>query len=293
MNYRITHRTHYLYHEPVSLCHNEARLLPRELAGRQQCHRCQLLIDPAPTDHSERYDFFGNRVVFFTIEQPHEALTVTAASSVSVMGPPPVPQAARTLHWEAVRDALRSGMDAETLEARQFVLDSPLAAASAAVRDYALESFAPGRPALDAAESLMQRIYGDFEFVSAATTLATPLSDLLRMRKGVCQDFAHLAIACLRSLGLAARYMSGYIETVPPPGRERLRGADASHAWFATWLPGAGWCDFDPTNGQMPGERHIVLAWGRDYGDIAPLKGVLVSSGKHEMTVGVDVEPEP
>jgi len=290
MNYRITHRTRYIYNEPVSLCHNEARLLPRETDG-QQCDQCRLIIDPAPTDLRERLDYFGNRVVFFTIEHPHENLTVTASSEVSVIRAPLQLDDWHHIPWESVRDALHSEGSPEILEARQFMLDSPFSSASPEVLAYAETSFPAGRPMIDALEDLMHRIYVDFEFVPDATTVSTPLEEVLQNRKGVCQDFAQLGIGCLRSMGLAARYVSGYIETLPPPGRPKLQGADASHAWFAAWLPGLGWLEYDPTNDLIPEERHVVIGWGRDYGDVTPLKGVLFSSGEHEMTVSVDVEP--
>ena len=290
MNYRITHRTRYIYNEPVTLCHNEARLLPREMDG-QQCIQCRLIIDPAPADLREWIDYFGNRVVFFSIEHPHEKLSVTANSDVAITKTPRSlgdwPQAP----WESVRDALHSEGAPDVLEARQFMLDSPLSAASPDLLAYAQSSFPPGRPMTDAVEDLMHRIYQDFEFVPEATTVSTPLEEVLELRRGVCQDFAQLGIGCLRSLGLAARYVSGYIETLPPPGKPKLQGADASHAWFAAWVPGLGWLEYDPTNDLIPEERHIVIGWGRDYGDITPLKWVLFSSGEHEMIVSVDVEP--
>jgi len=290
MNYRITHRTQYIYNEPVSLCHNEARLLPREMDG-QQCNQCRLMIDPAPTDLRERIDYFGNRVVFFAIEHPHEQLTVTASSDVVITRTPRSLRDRPQVPWESVRDTLHSDSTPDGLEARQFVLDSPFSPASPELLTYARTSFPSNRPILDALEDLMHRIYQDFEFVPDATTVSTPLEEVLELRRGVCQDFAHLGIGCLRSLGLAARYVSGYIETLPPPGKPKLLGADASHAWFAAWVPGLGWLEYDPTNDLAPEERHIVIGWGRDYGDITPLKGVLFSSGKHEMRVSVDVEP--
>ena len=290
MNYRITHRTRYSYNEPVSLCHNEARLLPREMAV-QQCIQCRLIIDPAPADLRECIDYFGNRVVFFTIKHPHENLTVTASSEVSVIRAPLQLDGWRGIPWEAVRDSLRSEGSPEVLEARQFMLDSPFSSASPELLAYAEPSFSADRPMIDALEDLMHRIYVDFEFVPDATTVSTLLEDVLQTRKGVCQDFAQLGIGCLRSLGLAARYVSGYIETLPPPGKPKLQGADAFHAWLAAWLPGLGWLEYDPTNDLIPEDRHIVIGWGRDYGDITPLKGVFFSSGKHEMTVSVDVEP--
>jgi len=184
---------------------------------------------------------------------------------------------------------LRSVRSAEVLDASQFVLDSPTVVVNDLILDYALKSFPPGRPLIDAVHDLMQRIFHEFNYDPEFSTIATPLKDVLEHRSGVCQDFAHLAIGCMRSMGLAARYVSGYIETEPPPGKERLVGADASHAWFSAYLPEHGWLDFDPTNNQLPGERHITVAWGRDFADVTPLKGVAFGSGEHELKVSVDV----
>ena len=289
MIFDITHRTKYVYNEPVNLCHNEARLVPREL-DFQTCSQCRISIDPKPNDHRERIDFFGNRVMFFSIEQPHETLTVTATSQVALTRNPWDLATFNTLTWETVRNVLLQSDSAEAFEAVPFVFDSPLICADARLKAYAAQSFTADRPIMDAILDLMHRIYRDFEFMPNVTTISTPLADVLQRRRGVCQDFAQLAIGCLRSLGLAARYMSGYIETTPPPGRQRLQGADASHAWVSVWIPGAGWVDFDPTNDQMPVNQHIIIGWGRDYSDVMPLKGVIFSSGRHQLKVGVDVK---
>ena len=289
MKYRISHRTEYIYHEPVSLCHNEARLLPRELPF-QSCLQCELAIEPQPSDRRERFDYFGNRTMFFAIEQPHERLIVSAESHIQLAREPWDLEAFGSVTWESVREILQHPDTPDALAARQFVYDSPLAMVSPELHAYAGRSFLPGRPMLSATEDLMHRIFREFEFVPDFTTTSTPLSDVLEHRRGVCQDFAQLAIGCLRSLGLAARYVSGYIETAPPPGKERLQGADASHAWFAAWIPGLGWVDFDPTNDQMPYDQHITIGWGRDFSDVTPLKGVIFSSGRHKLNVGVDME---
>jgi transglutaminase-like putative cysteine protease len=177
----------------------------------------------------------------------------------------------------------------ELLDAKQYLLDSPMVNTSAELANYAETSFQPNRPLVQVVTNLMQRIYEDFTYDPTFTTIATPLSDVLHFRRGVCQDFAHLAIGCLRSFGIAARYVSGYVETRPEPGKQRLVGADASHAWFAVYVPGIGWLEFDPTNNKLPFDQHITLAWGRDYTDVTPLKGIAFGGGQHSLSVSVDV----
>jgi transglutaminase-like putative cysteine protease len=190
--------------------------------------------------------------------------------------------------WEQVREKL--GADNELyLDALQYIPQTPMTISTPGMKEYALVSFTPGKSMFAATHDLMRRIYQDFEFKPGFTTISTPLSEVMQMRRGVCQDFAHLAIACIRSLGLPARYVSGYLETLPPPGMKKLSGVDASHAWFAVFVPGMGWVDFDPTNNHIPGDQHLVIGWGRDYADIAPLTGVLFSSGQHRLSVSVDV----
>ena len=290
MNFRVTHKTRYVYSESVSLCHNEVRLVPRALP-HQRVTSGKITVTPAPSALRERDDFFGNRVCYFAVQQPHDELTVTVASSVRVLEPPnrdtPLGESCA---WETARDRLEHPDDPDTLEACQFAFNSPLVAASRELFDYALPSFTAGRPILLAAQDLMTRIFYEFTFKPGFTTISTPLSDVLQHRRGVCQDFAHLAIGCLRSMGLAARYVSGYIETLPPPGQERLQGADVSHAWFSVFAPDVGWLDFDPTNNLIPRDQHIITAWGRDFSDVTPLKGILFSGGSHRLIVSVDVE---
>ena len=197
----------------------------------------------------------------------------------------------KSLSWEKARDRLRNDRSADVIEATQFTLDSPMIKTDELLAEYAKGSFLPGRPLDEAVHDLMQRIYAEFKYDPEFSTIATPLTEVMKHRSGVCQDFAHLAIGCLRSRGLAARYVSGYIETAPPPGKERLIGADASHAWFSVFHPGFGWLDFDPTNNQLPTDRHITVAWGRDYADVTPLRGVAFGGGKHKLKVAVDVLP--
>jgi transglutaminase-like putative cysteine protease len=287
MKYRVIHTTEFLYETRVGLCYNEARLLPRELP-HQKVLSAELQIGPLPNDHYERLDYFGNRTAYFSIQQPHDRLVVTAISEVEV-GKSNLFDSAESLPWEGVRDRLRSDRSARGMEAFQFTLDSPMVGVDDLLTDYARPSFPPGRALAEAVRDLMQRIFREFKYDPEFSTLATPLKEVLAHRSGVCQDFAHLAIGCLRAQGLAARYVSGYIETQPPPGHERLVGADASHAWFSVYQPGAGWLDFDPTNNQLPGDRHITVAWGRDYADVTPLKGVAYGGGEHELKVAVDV----
>lgn len=294
MNYRITHSTVYNYSQAVGLCQNEARLRPREF-WRQHCSHSQFHISPVATDFFERSDYFGNRVTYFAVQQQHTELAVTVVSEVAVY-PRPEPQDNKNQpSWESVRDQLREAqgvspkLSQELLEARYYVLDSPMISATPVLADYAQASFRPDWPLLEVVRDLMQRIYRDFSYDPSFTSIATPLSEVLAHRRGVCQDFAHLAIACLRSFGLAARYVSGYVETAPQPGVPRLVGADASHAWFSVYIPGTGWVDFDPTNNKLPFDQHITLAWGRDYADVTPLKGIAFGGSQHSLSVSVDV----
>lgn len=288
MKYRIVHRTEYRYASPVSQCHNLAHLRPRNLAV-QQCLGHRLEIDPLPMDLAEHVDYYGNHVSYFSIQQPHHNLTVTATSEVELTPASGAPPAADTA-WDAVRARLAEAQSEAIREHRQYVLDSPLVATGAALAAYATPSFPAGRPLLEAVHDLMNRIHHEFTYDQAFSTVSTPLSEVLTSRRGVCQDFAHLAIGCLRSLGLAARYISGYLETCPPPGEDKQRGADESHAWFSVFLPDVGWHDFDPTNNRVPLDQHIVTAWGRDYADVTPLKGVLFGGDPgHRPEVAVDV----
>ena len=290
MKYRVTHRTEYFYSGTVSQCHNLAHLRPRD-SERQQCRQHQLHIEPAPNDAAEHADFFGNRMSYFSIQQPHRSMTVIASSEVILQNTDGQLPLYNDAPWDRVRDSLAVPQSEPLGEQRQYTLDSPLAAASPELADYASASFPAGRSLLEAVHDLMQRVHSDFTYQPGFTTISTPLSDVLASRRGVCQDFAHLAIACLRSLGLAARYVSGYLETVPLPGQQKLQGADESHAWFAVYLPDNGWVDFDPTNNQIPLDQHITTAWGRDFCDVTPLKGVIFGGDPgHQLRVAVDVE---
>jgi transglutaminase-like putative cysteine protease len=284
--YRVTHRTTYRYEDEVEASYGQMHLLPRTAEG-QTCQASQVVIDPTPDDLRERIDFFGNRAAFYAIHSGHTSLTVTTTSEVSVnRGDLGLFDAQR---WEQVRDRTAAPGD-DGWEPTDFLIDSPLVAASPALAEYAGPSFSPGRPVLEALLDLAQRIHTDFDYEPGSTSVTTAVDEVLAARHGVCQDFAHLAIGCLRSLGLAARYVSGYLETVPPPGKDRLQGADVSHAWASLWVPGSGWIDIDPTNQHFVNDRYVTTAWGRDYADIPPLKGVIFTKGlEHELDVVVDV----
>jgi transglutaminase-like putative cysteine protease len=289
VRYQIVHATNYFYSEPVPLCQNEVHLKPRDTA-RQRCLAHRLEIAPQPHKLEECRDYFGNRIQFFTIQDQHSELSVAAHSEVELaLAEPPKP--GETVPWEHVRDAMRARPANGNLEVRQFVFDSPHVAVGTELADYAAKSFAPGRPWLDAVLDLTGRINSEFIYDPAATNVSTPLDEVLALGRGVCQDFAHLQIGCLRSLGLPARYVSGYLLTTPPPGTPRLVGADASHAWLAAWCEELGWVDFDPTNNVVPSLAHITVGWGRDYSDVCPIKGVFVGGGQHSVSVSVDVEP--
>lgn len=270
MNYTITHKTAYTYFEAVSLCHNIVRLVPRN-TDTQVCKNITIKIHPQPDTMDEYEDFFGNIVIYFSIQQEHKQLTVNIISEVEKKAA------------SGISDSIASK------DTEQYLFPTPMTDWNEEIEAYAKQSFTPGRSVFDAARELTQRIYTDFEFKPGITTIATPLSVVMKERKGVCQDFAHVAIACIRAVGLPARYVSGYIETISPPGIEKLVGADASHAWFSIYISDQGWIDFDPTNNQLPGDQHITIGWGRDYADIAPLKGVILSSGLHDLSVAVDV----
>lgn len=233
-------------------------------------------------------DFFGNKVIYFAVQQEHKKLTVVVSSDVEKTNANLEFELYAGISWEAVKSIFNE-IKPELLDAMQYIPETAMTASTPEISEYASHSFTPGRSVYEASHHLMERIFHDFEFKPGYTIIATPLSEVMKDRKGVCQDFAHLAVACIRSLGLPARYVSGYLETLAAPGKEKLTGGDASHAWFSVFVPNAGWIDFDPTNNQLPGEQHITIGWGRDYADIAPLKGVILSSGPHQLTVSVDV----
>lgn len=288
MLYQITHTTEYDYHQSVTLCHNVARLLLRD-TGNQQCKKTEIKISPQPDVLHEYKDFYGNKVLYFAIQKEHKLLKVTVLSQVEKRQTDALtPEIFGHTSWEQVPLQLKE-YEAGFLDAQQYISETDFTRSNETIRQYTLQSFIPGRSFFEAATDLMQRIYKEFKFDPGFTTVATPPAVVMKERKGVCQDFAHLAIACIRSVGLPARYVSGYIETLPPPGKEKLFGVDASHAWFSVFIPHVGWVDFDPTNNIIPAEQHITIGWGRDYADVAPLKGVILSSGPHQLKVSVDV----
>ena len=288
MKYRITHSTTYEYADAVSLSHNIARLRPRDSGLQQICLRHELSVQPAPSDRSDSLDYFGNHVSYFSLQESHNQLSITARSEVEIT-PALRPDFSAGAPWEEVRDEVLAGAAPETRAAREFTFDSPYVIRSAELENYALASFSPDRPFLECVLDLTERIHREFEFLPGATKVGTPVADVLRMRKGVCQDFAHLQLGCLRSLGFPARYVSGYIATTPPPGQRRLQGADVSHAWISVYAPGLGWIDFDPTNGLMPSDSHVTVGWARDYDDIGPVRGVVVGGRRQHLDVSVDV----
>ena len=289
MLYNVRHTTTYSYLDPVSICQNLVHLTPRETQF-QSSDGFSLEISPVPMLLRSWTDAFGNVVWYFSLEEPHHELCVTARSRVQVI-PREIPIPTETPAWELVRDQLASSLDPELRAVSQFRFESPFIQHLAEARDYAAISFTPNRPILDAALDLTQRIYTEFEYAPTTTNVSTPTQHVLRQRRGVCQDFAHLQITALRSLGLAARYVSGYLLTLPPLDKPRLVGADASHAWLAIHCPGYGWIDLDPTNNVIPQERHVTIGWGRDYGDVCPINGVLTGGGSQVLKVSVDVMP--
>jgi transglutaminase-like putative cysteine protease len=285
--YRVRHTTLYEYESPVLFSQHLARLKPRGLPF-QTVAWARLEIEPPETTQHSRADYFGNICDFLEITAEHDALRVSALSEVCVAVPAAISVAGGPSWEEAV---CFMGRGADVLDVVEFTYDSPLVRRHALLRSYAEPSFPPRCSIYSAVINLNQRIFQDFKYDPKATDVSTPLAQVLRTRRGVCQDFAHVVIGCLRSMGLAARYVSGYLETVPPPGRARLVGADASHAWAGVFVPNYGWLDLDPTNGVVPGSQHVTVAYGRDFSDVSPLKGVLLGGAGHRMTVSVDVEP--
>ncbi|UGT40245.1 transglutaminase family protein [Nocardia yamanashiensis] len=286
--YRVLHRTVYVYSDAVTSSYGRAYLTPREFPGqRLLSHEVQ--VDPVPSDRSVGSDVYGNTTLYFHVTAEHERLEVTGVSVIDVEPPPPPPPA---LPWEQARPGIGNGPLAV-----EFTLDLNPPEIIPEVAAYAAESFPPGRPLPDAVAELTTRINTDFTYESGSTNVSTRVADVFAARTGVCQDFARLGIACLRSQGLAARYVSGYLATDPPPGKERLVGVDATHAWAAVWLPGDGdtdgrWLGFDPTNDQFADERYVTVAWGRDYADVPPLRGIIYTDAKEStITVSVDVAP--
>lgn len=288
MYHRVIHKTDYTYQDAVSLCHNIVRLMPRS-TNKQFCKSSVVTITPEPDVLIEYNDFYGNKLVYFTIEKEHKKLSVHVVSEIEKLAPANEQQACfNQIGWEEV-SRLTHTLTPELIDVKQFIATTPMTEADDAIAAYAAQSFTSGKSFFECSQNLMNRIFSDFKFQPGFTTISTPLSVVMKERKGVCQDFAHLAIACIRSMGLPVRYVSGYIETIPPPGVEKLIGVDASHAWYSVFIPNSGWVDFDPTNNLLPADQHITVGWGRDYADITPLKGVIMASGRHKLKVSVDV----
>lgn len=291
MIYNISHRTTYKYRYPVSVGDHVACLTPRSLQNSKLLHN-ELLIEPIPRLITERVDYFGNLLCLFTVREPHEQLVVEARSKVNVT--PAVDSAAdaqTSQPWEESAKQLDHDYTHEELDAYQYRFESPRIRIRPDFAAYAMQSFTAGRPMREALLDLTKRIHRDFRFDSKATTVRTTVEEAFKRRAGVCQDFAHIQIACLRSINLSARYVSGYLRTTPPPGKPRLVGADASHAWVSVYCQGFGWLDLDPTNDVVPSDGHVTLAWGRDYSDVSPFRGLILGGGAHTLEVGVDMEP--
>jgi transglutaminase-like putative cysteine protease len=289
MRYRVTHETTYAYEEIVSIGHNEVRLEPRS-TPRQRRPVTALAIEPKPAVIATELDYFGNPTTFFTVQEPHSRMVLTARSDLE-LAPARPPEQEPTLAWQELRAHLQADRSIAALAAFEMAFPSALVPCAPEFAAYAAPSFPEGRAIFAAARELTRRIHEDFAYEPGATSVATPVHEVLERRRGVCQDFAHLALACLRSLGLPARYVSGYLHTRPAPGKARLVGADASHAWVSVYCGADGWIDFDPTNDLVATDQHVTLAWGRDYADVAPIKGVILGGGEHTVEVAVDVEP--
>jgi transglutaminase-like putative cysteine protease len=289
MKFRVRHYTEYTYPDPASTCYNRLCLTP----VNTQTHRCEsseISIVPRPDELSERTDFFGNQLVFFSVFKEHNRLKVSSNSMVDIDKIDHVALASRAnASWKDVLSRMISATDIDP-EQVQFTLPSMYVPRSEAVRAFATECFDSTVTLWDACNALMMKIFTSIEFKPGFTTVNTPVESVLKIRKGVCQDFAHLMITALRQMGFAARYVSGYIETLPPPGKPRMVGADASHAWVSVYFPDVGWIEFDPTNKMMPSDAHIRAAYGRDYFDVAPIKGIVFNSGQQNLNVRVDVE---
>jgi transglutaminase-like putative cysteine protease len=290
VRYRIEHETRYVHAGLASTSQHVAFLTPRTLP-RQRVAWHELEIEPAPASMTRRTDYFGNNVDQFTILAPYTEMHVVSRSLVDVQPSTVLVEPEASPPWEEVRDTLLYRRGAPYPPAAELSYPSAYASVAPELEAFAREAFEPGRPLLVAAIDLMRRIHTGFTFDPGATTVATPVTRVLADRHGVCQDFAHLQIASVRSLGLAARYVSGYLLTDPPAGQPRLVGADASHAWLAIWCSRHGWVDLDPTNDVLPSTRHVTLAWGRDYGDVSPLRGVVLGGQDHTLHVGVSVTP--
>lgn len=292
MHYQVEHQTVYAYDSPVSQSQQILHLSPRDTPYQQRLNQ-MLRCEPVPVEQSSRIDYFGNLCQYFTILSPHQSLSVTSRFEVACLPRPSLDQLLPSPLWEDVRKQLQQPHlhFSSMIEASGYVYHSPKVSCSEALVQYAARSFTPGRALLPAAMVLTQQIFKEFKFDAEATDVSTPLEEVLHNKRGVCQDFAHLMIGVLRSLGLACRYVSGYILTHPPAGQARLVGADASHAWVSVFCPTNGWVDFDPTNNCLVQQEHITVAWGRDFSDVSPMRGVVLGGGQQQLKVRVTVTP--
>jgi transglutaminase-like putative cysteine protease len=288
VRYAVEHETLYRYDSEVSHAHQQLHLTPRASA-RQRCLQHSIQIEPRPAVRSEHLDAFGNRVTRLELDRPHDRLRVMAAMEV-ILEPPPAPQADAGDSWERLRDRLgyqALACEQPWLEAMRFRGESPFVRIKRLFSDFARDCLQPQTGVLDVAGRLMAKVHGEFTYAPGETGIATPLLEVFHKRRGVCQDYAHLMIACLRSAGLAARYVSGYLHT----RKSALLGANASHAWVAVFAPPFGWVEYDPTNNVRIAQEHVALAWGRDFGDVSPLRGVILGGGSHTLSVRVAVKP--
>ncbi len=288
MRYKIRHITEYLYQDTVSTGHNRLCLVPLN-HGEQKCISSDIKISPTPDELTYRTDFFGNTLLFISIYKEHSQLEIISESVIDIENRNNADLAfSSNVLWRDVKKhiAFHSNMYFDVV---QYVLPSKYVPYSEDIKTFAEDCFTEDATLWSGCRALMQKIFTSIEFKSGFTTVNTPVEFVLKSRKGVCQDFAHLMIACLRNMGLAAQYVSGYIETIPPPGKVKLVGTDASHAWVAVYFPEIGWVEFDPTNNLLPSSKHITVAFGRDYFDVAPIKGIIFSSGKQKIEVKVDV----
>lgn len=291
--YRVLHSTEYRYASAVQTARHLLHLLPRECPWQELQRQC-LQIDPLPATQRREVDAFGNPTLRIELSTPHSALRVLSEVELQVGARPWLARLDRSPTWERTRDTLAYSagpVDAAQREALMMRFESPAVRVKRELESYAAPSFEAGRGQIDACRELMARIHEEFVYDPAATEVGTSVLEVLEQKRGVCQDFAHLMIGCLRAIGLAARYVSGYLRTAPPPGQPRLQGADASHAWVAVYVPGLGWVEFDPTNNCLADQRYLVLGWGRDFGDVSPIKGVIAGGGEHQLAVGVTVTP--
>ncbi|MBL7873286.1 MAG: transglutaminase family protein [Cyclobacteriaceae bacterium] len=287
MRYQIKHITEYTYQELVNTAHNRLCLVPLNLP-EQKCLSSNIKVLPVPDEQEYRTDFFGNTLYFVSIYKEHNKLEVISESLIDVLPRIQSGIAAESkLLWENVKTTI--AQHDEYGEIAQYLLPSHYVPYSVEIQKFAEDCFAQGDTLWNASNALMKKIFTSLEFKPGFTTVNTPVETVVKLKKGVCQDFAHLMIACLRNQGVAARYVSGYLETFPPPGKEKLVGSDASHAWVAVYFPGIGWVEFDPTNNLQPADNHIIVAFGRDYFDVAPIKGIIFSSGTQQVDVKVDV----